>query len=266
MVRSSGPWVVAIAATLPSVALAQPFGPAPEPQTPAQPTWEAPQGEVPGPEPTPPVLGPAQPPPPVVPASSPPPPSGLDEAPPAHLEAETAPERPDGFSVGVGLGWDLPSDLQLLDTASVRFRFRSGLTVEPTVTAAFAGSSFDWGDEDVEENSTSQMGLGANFRIPVKRHGPVDFLLVAGARVESLSTDPEGDENDTATDTVSIIWGLGVEYWLGPHVAISLTGTNPFAAYTNEWEEQEGDDANTSSWAAGLIFDPDVSLLVHVFL
>jgi hypothetical protein len=72
------------------------------------------------------------PPPPIAPVSPPipPPRSGLDEAPPpTGLEPGPAPARPDGFSVGIGLGYDLPSDLQLLDTASVRFRLRSGLTL-----------------------------------------------------------------------------------------------------------------------------------------
>ncbi|MBI2894569.1 MAG: hypothetical protein HYY06_13535 [Deltaproteobacteria bacterium] len=266
MVRALRSWAVVIGMLVPATASAQPFGQPPEQPPPATPpSWEAAPAPV---QPT----APEQPPqsvapsPPIAPVAPPvpQPPAGPDET--APPDPGPARERPETFSIGVGFGYDLPSDLQLLDTTSVRFRLRSGFTIEPFVTAAFSSTSFEFGDEDTQEDSTTQLGVGANFRIPVKGHGPVDFVLVAGGKVETVWTDPDGADDDTETNTISIIWGLAVEYWFGQHVAVSLTATNPFASYTQVWEEQEGDDITESSSAFGVIFDPNVALMLHLFL
>lgn len=259
-------WLV-IATALPASVWAQPLEPtprqglelAPAPYT--APVAQPPPTPVPPPPPT-----PVPPPPPPAQPSAP---HGFEEAapPPEHDEDEDEPSRPVGLSIGVGVGYDLPTDLQAPDTASVRLRLASGLTFEPFVTFAVSGSSTDFGDGDSDEDSASQIGLGTNLRIPVVGRGPVDLAMLAGARIDRLSEDPDGSDNDSSSTGVSFVWGLAVELWLSAHCALSLNATNPLVSYTSSTEETfDGESIDMSSWSAGVVFRPDVSFLLHVYL
>lgn len=246
-------WLVAVALVVlaaPLVARAQPA--------------EAPP---PGPGDAGPIEPPPPPPPPAPQPPAPPPPVVEREvAPPPVADAPDAPERPAGLSVGIGLGYDLPTDLSLPDTATVRFRLPSGLTFEPFVVFGLSGSSYDFEAGDSTSESSSEIGLGTNVRIPVIGHGPVDLLVVAGARFDLLSSDPDGADNESSTVGASLLWGLGLEYWLGAHGVVSLTALNPLLSYQSTTEAQFDGDATQSSWSAAAIFRPDVLFLVHLFL
>ena len=65
--------------------------------------------------------------------------------PPAAEMQPPEPKRPQAFAVGIGIGYDFPTDLQQPNITSVRFRLPSGLTLEPRVVFGFstfkAGSS-----------------------------------------------------------------------------------------------------------------------------
>lgn len=248
-------WVLAVV-VVPVSAGAQPVG---EPTPPPPASGDVPPDTL---EPPPP---PAPPPPP--PPSPVPPP--VEQAPPAEAPPEEPPderERPEGFSVGIGLGYDLPTDLSLPDTATVRFRLASGLTFEPFVVLGVSGSSYDFDAGDSTSDSASEVGLGTNVRIPVVGHGPVDLVLVAGARFDFSSSDPDGSDNESSTVATSLLWGLGLEYWLGRHGVLSLTALNPIVSYSSTTEAQFDGDATQSSWSAGAIFNPNVLLLAHLFL
>jgi hypothetical protein len=82
-----------------------------------------------------------------------------------------------------------------------------------------------------------------------------------------LSENPDGDDNDTTSTGVSLVWGLAIELWFGAHCALSLNATNPLVAYTSTTEETfDGESIDMSSWSAGLVFRPDISFLLHVYL
>src|SRR5687767_809034 len=88
--------------------------------------------QAPPPEPVPPVppVEPAEPAPaPEPPPAPPPPPPRRDPTP-----GPAAPDRPEGRTMAIGAGWNIGSqDLMVPNTASVRFRFPSGLTFEPSI-------------------------------------------------------------------------------------------------------------------------------------
>ena len=242
---------------VPGLATAQPFEPAPPP-----PTGDAGSLEL-APPPPPEPAPPPPPPPPPPPAE----PVRDDAAVAADVEAPSdEPERPVGFTVGIGIGYDLPTDLSLPDTTTVRFRLASGLTFEPFVVFGVSGTSYDFAAGDSNSDSASEVGLGTNVRIPVIAHGPVDFLIVAGARIDLARSNPDGPDNETSTLGTSVLWGLGLEYWLGRHGVIGLTATNPLVSYTTNTQNQFDGEVTTSNWSAGAIFRPDVFLLAHMFL
>lgn len=176
---------------------------------------------------------------------------------------ERASRRPEGRAVGIGAGYTFPADLQAPNTTTVRFRLSSGLTLEPLVVIGANGQSSDPGDGS---SSAFELTLGGLARVPLASRGRVDLVFLAGGAATVGTNNPDGDENDTTAFGLALTWGLAVEYWFGPHVALSMNALNPFASYTHSSTEQAfGDDTSQSSWRIGAIFDPTVGLMLHVF-
>jgi hypothetical protein len=169
------------------------------------------------------------------------------------------------MSFGIGLGIDLPAEVTAPNTTSVRLRLASGVTLEPFVTVALSGTHTE--DEFGEtDNGQFELSAGTNLRYPRQIHGPVDFLLVGGAGVGITSTDPDGPDNDSTTMAVGLSWGIGLEYWHNTHWSLSLTATNPFVVYSRTSQEQgPGMDAVSSSSLIGVIWEPNVVLMGHLY-
>jgi len=216
-------------------------------------------------EPPPPPEEPVEPEPRVV---EPPPPAPEPAPVPPTAEAPVADAtgRPDGFSIGIGLGWDLPADLQAPNTTSVRFRLVSGLTFEPVVVIAREGSSVD---SDLGDSDSSELGVAfaGNVRIPRQLHGKVDLIFLGGAGVGFSSSDPDGTDNNSTSFLLEAHWGLGLEYWIRSQWCLSLTASNPLVSFERDSQETgPGMETTTSSNTIGLVFAPNVVAMVHLFL
>jgi hypothetical protein len=183
------------------------------------------------------------------------------------MDAPAGP-RPDGFSVGIGLGYDLPTTLQQPNITSVRVRLATGLTFEPLLAIGTSATSQDDGNGMTVTNRQTEISAAVNVRVPRKVHDRVDLVLVGAAGLGITNTNPEGDNNDTSTRALALSWGLGLDYWVGHHWAISLTGTNPLISY--QWTSQQTptgtSDPSQSTTSIGLIWNPNVTLMVHLFL
>jgi len=189
------------------------------------------------------------------PAPAPPPPA-----------AEPVADRPTELSVGIGLGYDLPADLQQPNTTSVRFRLPSGVTVEPFAAVVLSSQKTEVGGADA---TTSIFGfeVGTDVRLPYRVRGPVDLVLIGGAGLGTSSTNPEGSGNDSSAFFVDLHWGLGLEYWIRSHWTISLNATNPLLRYTKQTQEDPTTgDQTTSRLDIGAVWEPDVVASVHLFL
>lgn len=187
-------------------------------------------------------------------------------APPPADESMSTAGRPDGFSIGIGLGWDLPADLQAPNVTSVRFRLASGLTIEPVVAVAREGTSVesDFGDSD-----SSELGVlgAANLRMSRQIRGKVDFILLGGAGLGFTSNNPDGPDNNSSSLLLDLHWGIGLEYWVRSQFCLSLTGSNPL--FTFERENQEngpGMETTSTTNTVGIVFAPNVVLMAHLFL
>lgn len=192
----------------------------------------------------------------------------VDVPPPPPMQVQTeAPGtgRPDGFSIGIGLGYDLPADLQAPNRTSVRFRLANGVTVEPFAALAFSVQSQDDGVVDTSTN-TLGLELGADVRLPKRVRGPVDLVLVGGGGLGLDSTNPEGDDNNTSTFFVELHWGLGLEYWFKDRWVMSLTATNPFLSSSRTTQEGNPQDMTSSTTNIGAIWEPNVVAMFHLFL
>jgi hypothetical protein len=242
--RQLGWWCVVLGAVVaPATAMADdPQSPTPPAEQPAEPAEEVTP-------PAPPAHEPARPP-------DPPPPR------PRRADDGGRARRPVGYAIGVGLGYDLPADLQAPNTTSVRFRMHSGLTLEPSATLGVSGQSADPGGSD----STFELSIGTDARWPLRAHGPVDLVLVIGGGFTVVGNSPDGDDNDSTTIQLDVGWGLGLDYWFSPHWSLSLTATNPFFRMTTTSMEQVGgDDQSQSTYLVGAIWEPDVVAMLHLF-
>jgi hypothetical protein len=206
------------------------------------------------------------------PATEPAPPStstatAMPAPTPAPVAVESNDRRPDGFSIGMGLGWDLPTSIEQPNVTSVRFRLASGLTFEPMATIAGSTASTNDGNGNTTTNKTGDLDVSALVRYPHKVHDRVDLVLVGAAGIGVHTVDPDGDNNNTTTTELKVSWGLGLDYWISPHWSVSFTATNPLIDSQHTSAQQVGtSDRTTSTTSFGLIWDPNVVLMTHLYL
>lgn len=206
---------------------------------------------------------PEAPPPPVLPQPPQPP---VVVTPKSEPAAEPAPDRPTGFSIGIGIGYRFPTSLQTPNEASVRFRLPNAITIEPTLTLASSSREVDVGMTQAE--TATQVGVGALARFPVisRRRTELEFLGAFG--VDRLSQDPNDQNPDDKVEvtTVAFSYGVAVGFWLTRNFQLSLSATNPLVSYAHQKEEMGfGFVSVTNTTTFGLIFDPTVALMVHLY-
>lgn len=228
----------------------------------AQPAPATPQPETTAAEPTP-APAPVEPVAPAPEASEPsrPPP----DPPAASVEAEAAgPNRPEGMSLGIGVGYSIPAQVLEPNLASVRFRLPSGLTIEPTVVLDTARTTVKVGPAETETES-SEGTFAANLRLPVAGRGKIDLVLIGSAGISYQKQSPDGSDNDTTTTTLALSWGLGLDYWPKQSWCLSASATNPLFSFSRTRQEMVPQDQKTTSLQLGAIFDPGVFVMLHMF-
>jgi hypothetical protein len=202
------------------------------------------------------------------PATEPaPPPTPSPPPAPAPEPVVEESHRPEGSSIGIGLGWDLPTSVEQPNVTSVRFRLASGITFEPMLTLAGTSAGTDDGMGNTTTTKTADFDLAAVARFPHRLHDRVDLVLVGAAGVGMHLDDPMGDNNNTTTTSITVSWGLGLEYWISPHWSVSLTATNPLLeTQRTAMQQPVGDDRTTTTTTVGLVWDPNVVLMAHLYL
>jgi hypothetical protein len=185
---------------------------------------------------------------------------------PAEPEAAPEPRRPVGFSLGIGVGYRFPTPLQTPNVSSVRLRFASGFTLEPTVVFATTSHSEDMGSARTVKNT--ELGVGALGRFPLVQRGRTDLELLAAFEVDNLSTDPDADQTDDvrSVTTSSIRYGIAVGAWITPHLQASMSATNGLLTFVKDRQEQGLDTVTiTTDTTFGVIFDPTVVFMLHLY-
>jgi hypothetical protein len=185
------------------------------------------------------------------------------EQPPAPKESA---ERPTAFSIAIGAGYAFPTALNMPNTTSVRLRLMSGLTLEPIVTLGKTDTTTDNGMVKTT-TAQSEFQVAALARLPMVSRGHADLELLGSLGLNSQKTDPDGDNNNTTTTTLSVGWGIAVGYWISSHWQLSLSATNPLLAYTSQKREMVPPllETTNSSSTLGVIFDPHVTLMIHLY-
>lgn len=218
---------------------------------------ELPPNVPPVPEPVPdPVPDPA----PVVPPQPPQPPV-VDAK-----STEVVTGRPVGLAIGIGAGYSLPTSVQTPNTTSARVRFASGLTLEPRLVVQNTSSTVE---TDTSETSASQrdLNLGALVRIPMVQRGKFELLLLGAAAIGIETTDPDGADNNTTATSFGVGWGAAVDWWITDHWNVSFSATNPIFSITKQTEEMMPPigETSTTTTTVGAVWDPTISVMIHIF-
>jgi hypothetical protein len=240
--------VLVLTAGLGSVALAQP-GPPPPEDTPygTTPTYE--------PDPTP----PPQPDPPPQPAPQPLPP-------PQPIEPDTGADgRPEGVAIGLGFGYAFPTSVQTPNVTSLRLRLAGGLTFEPAFQASNTTTDREAFGMEMSDKSTA-VALLTLIRIPVVSRGKFDLEALGFGAFSTVKDNPHGDYNTITTNAFAVGWGVAVGYWFSPHWQVTTSIGNPLVTWSSR-KTQIGQSMydTASSTTLGLIFDPDVTLMLHMY-
>lgn len=210
--------------------------------------------------------------PPQPPVEQPPQPPQPPPPPPPHKDAAPAPAadvglvRPDGLSIAIGAGYRFPTSLTTPNITSVRLRLPSGLTFEPTLVFASTSHTVDNGSS--QSRVASEAGVSLLARFPLIQKKRTDLEILGGAGFDYLGEDPDDQNTDdvTATTSLSLRYGLGVGYWITPHVHVSMSATNSLVTYTKKREEMGiGAVLVTMDTTFGLIFNPTVAFMIHLY-
>jgi hypothetical protein len=169
--------------------------------------------------------------------------------------------RPTGLAFGIGFGYLFPTSLQTPNITSVRVRLASGLTFEPQLV--FATTS-DTGA--ATSNRQTEIAIASVVHYPVRVHRKVDLELLGSAGLSTRLITPAGANNDRTITTADVGYGVGLGYWFTPHWHLSLSASNPLLTYARTRQEMSADNITVSvSTTIGLVFSPDVTLMLHLF-
>jgi hypothetical protein len=185
-------------------------------------------------------------------------------APPAISGPATDAARPTGLAFGIGFGYLLPTSLQTPNITSVRVRLASGLTFEPQLVFANTSDKVDGGG--AMSNKQTEISIASVVHYPLRVHRKVDLELLGNAGLSTRLINPGGDDNDRTITTVDVGYGVGIGYWFTPHWNLSLSASNPLLTYARTRQEMSADNITvSSSTTIGLVFTPDVTLMLHLF-
>lgn len=219
------------------------------------------QGEPPPAEPAPPAEPPAPPPAPTPPPAPPaPPPVVVHDEPPADAG------RPEGTAFGIGIGYALPTSLETPNTASMRLRFASGLTLEPRVALANTSATTKTTGAPDTTDSTSELLLEGALRKAFIKRGRYEFEGIGGARIDVTKNDPMGDANTRTTTDIGLFWGIGVGAWITSHWQFTFSIENPLISFTSTKQENgPGTSTTNSTTNVGVVFNPNVVMMIHLY-
>jgi len=186
------------------------------------------------------------------------------EAPPPM--ADPSGYRPDDAIVfGIGAGYVVPGPLDMLTTYSVRVRFMSGIILEPRVILGNNSQSTDDGNGNSTSVSSTTLAAGVALHAPLIKRGKFDFEILGLGGFRTVSSPLQGGaDGDTqrATD-LTLGYGIGVAWWISPHFQLSTAATNTLVSFTRN--SNSVNDATTSSKDLGLVFDPQVTVMLHIY-
>jgi len=173
--------------------------------------------------------------------------------------------RPEGTTLGLGVGYRFPAGLDRPNLVGARLRLRSGIAFEPVIGFTNAAQTADDGDDETKDAATA-LAVAANVRVPVASRGRGDLVLVGGASLGYFLADPDGDDNDRTRTVATLQWGAAIDYWLTDALSVSATTTNPLVSYQADTLDQPaGPSMTTTTAQIAAIWAPRLEVMLHLY-
>lgn len=172
--------------------------------------------------------------------------------------------RPSVMSIGIGAGYNFPTELKAPNIVSARLRLPSGLMFEPRLQLSTTGRTQSAGGME-SKDATTNLGFGTMVYVPLAKRGNVDLNALGAVQLARNVDDPQGDNNNVTRFNFGLGYGVGMVYWFRKHWTVSMLATNELVSYSStETEMGNAAASEDSTISAGLVWNPQVSLLVHL--
>ncbi len=196
----------------------------------------------------------------------PPPPPPPAPAPVMVHDAEPSEYAPAELAFGIGFGYQFKTNLETPNTVTASVRLPTGFTLEPFVVIRNTSDTTQNQPAPSMTTTTTELGLGALARFPVIRHKRTEFQILGSAALDTTKTHPDTPDSDVRATSVGLGWGVGVAFWITHHWQLTFDAANPILTYTST-STQTGpmteDKKSTTDF--GLIFDPTVTVMIHLY-
>ena len=203
------------------------------------------------------------------PPPPPPPPTPPPAPMPHHMMMEPVAhevERPEGLAFAIGVGYEFKTSLETPNIVSVRIRLPTGLTFEPLFIVKNSSTDMQMQPNPTISTSQTELAVGSLVRYPMIMHGRVDLDLLGSLVIDTVKVNPDGPDNDTRTTTLDAGWGLGLGFWISRHWVLTFNATNSLFSYSKvSMQTGPSTSDNTTKTALGLVFDPAVGLMIHLY-
>lgn len=140
----------------------------------------------------------------------------------------------------------------------------SGLTIEPAFELSKGTTKNELGMVETTDELTT-ISLAALARYPIKSSKKLDLIAAGGVALANINNNPDGTDNATVTTSFALTYGLGVEYWYNAHWNVSAQVLNPIITYTKVKQDGVGGDAVSTGTNFGLVWEPNVIFMLHLF-
>jgi hypothetical protein len=202
---------------------------------------------------------------PAVTDSTPPPPPPPAPPPSVHV-AESSEFAPTELAFGIGFGYQFKTNLETPNTVSASVRLPTGMTFEPFVIVRNTSDTTQNQPASSMTTTTTELALGTLVRIPVIKKARTELQVLGTVALDTTKTHPDIPDSDVRNTSVGLGWGVGIGFWITHHWQLTFDATNSILSYTSTSTQtgpQTEDKKSTSDF--GLIFDPTVTVMIHLY-
>ncbi len=179
--------------------------------------------------------------------------------------AQQPSNHPMAKSIGLGFGYRLPADVQLINVTSARIVLTPSIIIEPLIEFSISKDEQSVGAVDTK-NTVTSVGAGAELRYALWQRQRASLAVVGGIEFAYTKNNPTGSNNDTKTTRFSASWGAGLDLWPWRNWGLSFTLTNPLVSYTKQTQEQVVDDIENKDLFFGAIWnDSQLRIMLHAY-
>jgi hypothetical protein len=203
------------------------------------------------------------------PDTTPPPPPPNPTPPPMmhhHEEMEPNEAAPAELAFGIGFGYQFKTDLQTPNIVSAAVRLPTGMTFEPLLLVRNTSDTQQNEPASSMTTTTTELAIGTLLRVPVIKKARTEFQVLGTAVLDTTKTHPDTPDSDTRATSIGLGWGIGVALWITHHWQLTFDATNPILTYTaTSMQTGPSTEDKRSTTDFGLIFDPTVSVMIHLY-